>query len=61
MLFRSLDDFTRSSGQYVQETLGQFDTGLAEIVERLGETALEIQNAVDDLPSALRQGPHIGP
>ena len=60
-LRKTLDDFTRSSGQYVQETLGQFDTGLAEIVERLGETALEIQNAVDDLPSALRQGPHFGP
>lgn len=59
-LKKSLDDFTRSSGQYVQQTLGQFDTGLAEIVERLGETALEIQDAVDDLPAALRQGPHFG-
>ncbi|MEA4889730.1 MAG: methyl-accepting chemotaxis protein [Clostridiaceae bacterium] len=56
----TLSDFTESSSRYVQQTLTSFDTGLAEIVERLTHTALEIQDAVDALPAALQQGPRYG-
>ena len=56
-LGRSMDDFTRASAQYVQNALASFDSGLAELTDRLAHTAAEIRDAVDALPAALRQGP----
>lgn len=56
-LGRSMDDFTQASAQYVQNALASFDSGLAELTDRLAHTAAEIRDAVDALPAALRQGP----
>ena len=56
-LDRSMNDFTQASAQYVQKTLTSFDSGLAELADRLAHTAAEIRDAVDALPAALRQGP----
>ena len=55
-LDHSLNDFTQASAQYVSQTLTSFDTGLAELAERLARTTAEIRDAVDALPMALRQG-----
>lgn len=52
-----IEQFTHSSDQYVKQTLQAFDQGLAEFVERLSFTAVEIRDAVDALPGALRQRP----
>lgn len=54
-LDRSLNGFTAASAQYVRQTLTQFDAGLAEVAERLAQTADLIRDAVDSLPAALRQ------
>ncbi len=56
-LNHSMDEFTQASAQYVHRTLTSFDTGLAELADRLAHTATEIRDAVDALPAALRQGP----
>ena len=37
-LDHSLNDFTQASAQYVSQTLTSFDTGLAELAERLART-----------------------
>lgn len=55
-LEHSLVDFTQASSQYVNQTLSSFDSGLAELVERMARTASEIRDAVDALPMAMRQG-----
>jgi archaellum component FlaC len=57
MLEQALDHFTRTSSQYVEKTLHQFDQGLAEVIERLAFTTTEIRDAVDALPAALHKGP----
>lgn len=49
-------DFTKESSDYVNQTLKNFDQGLAEVVERLIFTASAIRDSVDALPVALR--PH---
>ncbi|MDO5734238.1 MAG: hypothetical protein Q4P08_03815 [Eubacteriales bacterium] len=53
-LSHSSQNFTRESGEYVNQTLQSFDSGLAEVVERLIFTASAIRDAVDALPVALR-------
>lgn len=53
-LSQSSKDFTHESSEYVNQTLKNFDSGLAEVVERLIFTASAIRDAVDALPVALR-------
>ena len=53
-LLRSSQNFTKESSSYVNQTLKNFDAGLAEVVERLIFTASAIRDAVDALPVALR-------
>jgi|BioPla2DNA2_1021312.scaffolds.fasta_scaffold00117_41 hypothetical protein len=48
-------NFTQESSDYVIKTLEQFDSSLAEVVERLTFTAAEIRDAVDALPPAIRR------
>ena len=48
-------NFTQESSDYVVKTLEQFDSSLAEVVERLTFTAAEIRDAVDALPPAIRR------
>ncbi len=55
-LDHSLNEFTQASAQYVRQSLGSLDAGLAELTDRLAHTANEIRDAVDALPAALRQG-----
>lgn len=54
-LSHSLNEFSQASAQYVRQTLHDFDVGLAELTERMARTTAEIRDAVDALPSALRQ------
>ena len=56
-LHNQIEHFLSSSDQYVNKTLQDFDNGLAEFVERLSYTIVEIRDAVDALPGALRQRP----
>jgi uncharacterized protein YoxC len=56
-LHNQIEHFLSSSDQYVNKTLQDFDRGLAEYVERLSYTIVEIRDAVDALPGALRQRP----
>lgn len=60
VLDSSLDQFTRGSAAYVQQTLDRFDGSLADIVTRLAQTAAEIQDAVDALPSAISRSVNFG-
>jgi len=53
-LNHSLNEFSQASAQYVRQTLHEFDSGLAELTERMARTAAEIRDAVDALPAALR-------
>ncbi len=53
-LAHSSRDFTQESSSYVNKTLQEFDSGLAEVVERLIFTASAIRDAVEALPVALR-------
>ncbi len=46
--------FNQGMTEEIQKTLGQFDTGLAEIVKRLAVSSAEIGDAVEALPQALR-------
>ncbi|MDD4324384.1 MAG: hypothetical protein PHR37_06105 [Eubacteriales bacterium] len=50
----SSSDFTEKSSAYVQRTLQDYDSGLAEVVERLSFTTAEIREAIDSLPAAIR-------
>jgi ABC-type transporter Mla subunit MlaD len=59
-LHTQIDHFTSSSEKYVDQTLQNFDHGLAELVERMSYTVSEIRDAVDALPGALRQNPDYG-
>ena len=47
-------DFTQKSSAYVQSTLQDYDSGLAEVIERLSFTTAEIREAIDSLPAAIR-------
>ncbi|MDW7659161.1 MAG: hypothetical protein SCM11_18485 [Bacillota bacterium] len=60
VLDTSLDQFTQGSAAYVQQTLDRFDGSLADIVTRLAQTAAEIQDAVDALPSAISRSVNFG-
>jgi ABC-type transporter Mla subunit MlaD len=60
VLDSSLDQFTQGSATYVQQTLDRFDGSLADIVTRLAQTATEIQDAVDALPSAISRSVNFG-
>lgn len=51
----SLNDFSQESARYVQDTLHSFDVSLAELVRRLSQATIEIRDAVDALPAALKQ------
>lgn len=51
----SLHDFSQESSRYVQETLHSFDNNLAELIRRLSQATVEIRDAVDALPAALKQ------
>ncbi|NLO37304.1 MAG: hypothetical protein GX112_13275 [Clostridiaceae bacterium] len=59
-LGQTVDRFAQGSDAYVQQTLDRFDESLSEIVNRLVQTAAEIQDAVDALPSAIQRGAHFG-
>lgn len=50
----SSTDFTEKSSAYVQRTLQDYDSGLAEVIERLSFTTAEIREAIDSLPAAIR-------
>ncbi len=50
----SSTDFTEKSSAYVERTLQDYDSGLAEVVERLSFTTAEIREAIDSLPAAIR-------
>lgn len=52
---KATTNFTQESSTYINETLQSFDEGLAEVVERLLFTTTALRDAVDALPSALRQ------
>ncbi|NLV99088.1 MAG: hypothetical protein GX034_04760 [Clostridiaceae bacterium] len=47
-------DFTEKSSAYVQSTLQDYDSGLAEVIERLSFTTAEIREAIDSLPASIR-------
>lgn len=47
-------DFSEKSTDYVQRTLHDYDSGLAEVIERLSFTTAEIREAIDSLPAAIR-------
>ena len=47
-------DFSEKSTDYVQRTLQDYDSGLAEVIERLSFTTAEIREAIDSLPAAIR-------
>jgi hypothetical protein len=51
---KSVSEFNQGMAEEIRKTLGVFDTGLAEIVQRLSVSAAEIGDAVEALPKALR-------
>jgi hypothetical protein len=50
----SVSEFNQGMAEEIRKTLGVFDVGLAEIVQRLAVSASEIGDAVEALPNALR-------
>ena len=50
----SVSEFNQGMAEEIRKTLGVFDVGLAEIVQRLAVSASEIGDAVEALPKALR-------
>ncbi|NLM76907.1 MAG: hypothetical protein GX173_02335 [Ruminococcaceae bacterium] len=60
VLQETMTGFTQESSTYVQQTLKHFDENLAEITERLTQTAGEIQDAVDALPAAIQRSAQFG-
>ncbi|NLB44544.1 MAG: hypothetical protein GX821_05190 [Clostridiaceae bacterium] len=57
-LDKAIGQFTQGSQAHVNQTLDRFDESLADIVNRLVQTAAEIQDAVDALPSAIQRSAH---
>jgi hypothetical protein len=56
VLQQSATHFTNEAQGFMQKSLAEYDSGLAEVVERLTFTTAEIRDAVDALPQALRPG-----
>lgn len=49
----SAGEFSRSMQEGVHATLGEFDTGLSELTERIANTVENITDAIEALPEAL--------